>query len=160
MADDLDDIDRSILKLLLSDGRIPASQIGEQIGLSRPAIAERMDKLDRSGVIRGTTAVIAPEALGWNVIAFVSARRAGAMDAAARRAVREFMERDEIVEVHSVAGDDCYLFKVRTDSIQALNRIVSDLGNPPLSMTTKTTIVMATHCEKVGGITTFGEDLE
>jgi Lrp/AsnC family leucine-responsive transcriptional regulator len=111
-------------------------------------------------VIRGTTAVVTPEALGWNVVAFVSARRAGAMDPPARRAVRQFLERDEIVEVHSVAGDDCYLFKVRTDSIPSLNRIVSDLGNPPLSMTTRTTIVMATHCEKVGGITTFGVDLE
>lgn len=160
MADDLDDLDRAILQLLLRDARIPASQIAEQISLSRPAVAERMDKLERSGVIRGTTAVIAPEALGWGVVAFVSARYTGAMDQKTRAAARKFMERDEIVEAHSIAGDDCYLFKVRTDSIASLNKIVSDLGNPPLSMHTRTTIVMATHCEKVGGITTFGSEIE
>jgi DNA-binding Lrp family transcriptional regulator len=119
-----------------------------------------MDKLERSGVIRGTTAVVDPEALGFNVVAFVSARYVGTMDQEARAAARAFMERDEIIEAHSVAGDDCYLFKVRTDSIPSLNRIVSDLGSPPLSMTTRTTIVMATHCEKVGGIATFGARIE
>ncbi|HUF16745.1 MAG TPA: Lrp/AsnC family transcriptional regulator [Thermoanaerobaculia bacterium] len=160
MADDLDDLDLAILQFLLKDARIPASQIAEQINLSRPAVSERMDKLERSGVIRGTTAVVAPEALGWSVVAFVSARYTGTMDQKARAAAKAFMERDEIVEAHSVAGDDCYLFKVRTDSIASLNRIVSDLGSPPLSMTTRTTIVMATHCEKVGGITTFGAEIE
>jgi hypothetical protein len=51
-----------------------------------------------------------------------------------------------------VAGDDCYLIKVRTDSIGSLNAMVSKLTAPPLSLSTRTTIVMQTHCEKVGGI--------
>ena len=51
-----------------------------------------------------------------------------------------------------MAGDDCYLIKVRTDSIASLNTLVGKLKEPPLSLSTRTTIVMQTHCEKVGGI--------
>jgi hypothetical protein len=60
------------------------------------------------------------------------------------------MQRDEVLEVHTVAGDDCYLIKVRAESIGALNLLVQQLT--ALSLSTRTTIVMETHCEKVGGI--------
>lgn len=157
MADNLDDLDRSILTLLLRDGRLPASQIAEQIGLSRPAVAERIEKLERSGVIRGTTVVVDPAAFGGSVTAFISARRSGRLDPKAERAFDSLGERDNVLEIHSVAGDDCYLMKVRTDSIASLNAIVSELNGAPLSMATRTTIVMATHCEKVGGVTLHQE---
>ena len=67
------------------------------------------------------------------------------------------MKTDEVLESHTVAGDDCYFIKVRTDSIASLNALVSKLGAPPLSLNTRTTIVMQTHCEKIGGIT-LGEE--
>jgi Lrp/AsnC family leucine-responsive transcriptional regulator len=152
MAVELDDLDRSILELLLRDGRAPASQIADQVGLSRPAVAERIEKLERQGVIRGTTAVIEPHTLGRVVTAFIAAR-APRLDAKAWRRFREVMQGDEILEVHTVAGDDCYFIKVRTDSIPSLNAIVNQLTSAPLSLSTRTTIVMETHCEKVGGIT-------
>jgi Lrp/AsnC family leucine-responsive transcriptional regulator len=156
MADALDTIDLAILEHLLKDARTPASQIAEQVGLSRPAVAERIDKLTEAGVIRGTTCVVAHEMLGKSVTAFVAARRPGVLSAAEKRAFRSILEREDVLEAHSVAGDDCYLLKVRTDSIQGLNGIVNALNSPPLSMATRTTIVMATHCEKVGGIAAWG----
>jgi Lrp/AsnC family leucine-responsive transcriptional regulator len=151
MAFDLDELDHRIVALLLKDGRTPAAQIAEQIGLSRPAVADRLDKLERQGVIRGTTAVIDPAALGRAVTAFVSARGA-TLSAAAAKKFRELMKRDEVLEAHTVAGDDCYLIKVRAESIGALNTLVQQLSAAPLSLSTRTTIVMETHCEKVGGI--------
>ena len=151
MAVALDDLDLGILAVLLRDGRAPVSQIADQVGLSRPAVAERIEKLERQGVIRGTTAVIEPAAVGRWVTAFVAARGAK-LDAKAWSRFRQLMADDEVVEAHSVAGDDCYLLKVRTDSIGSLNRIVSELTAPPLSFATRTTIVMQTHCEKIGGI--------
>jgi len=65
---------------------------------------------------------------------------------------RDIMDLEEVLEAHTVAGDDCYLIKVRTDSIASLNTLVGKLKEPPLSLSTRTTIVMQTHCEKVGGI--------
>ncbi len=151
MAVDLDALDLRILDLLVRDGRTPASQIGDEVGLSRPAVAERIEKLERQGVIRGTTAVIEPAALGRTVTAFVAARGA-TLSPKGWQAFRGIMRGDEVLEVHSVAGDDCYLLKVRTSSIGSLNSLVSKLTSPPLSLATRTTIVMKTHCEKVGGI--------
>jgi Lrp/AsnC family leucine-responsive transcriptional regulator len=153
VAVELDELDLRIVDTLLRDGRAPAAQIAEQIGLSRPAVADRIEKLERQGVIRGTTVVIEPRMLGREVTAFVAARGA-TLSAKAWAHFRQLMTTDdEILEVHTVAGDDCYFIKVRTDSIASLNTLVAKLTSPPLSLTTRTTIVMQTHCEKVGGIT-------
>lgn len=157
MADVIDDLDRSILQALQSDGRAPVAQIAERVGLSRPAVSERIEKLERAGVLRGTTAVVDPAALGNAVTAFVAVRRSsGEFDAKSLRAFRAILKRDEILEAHTVAGEDCYLLKVRTASMPGLTAIVSLFHAPPLMMTTRTTIVMQTHCEKVGGITLIG----
>ena len=151
MAVELNEQDWKIIRLLLRDGRTPATQIAEQIGLSRPAVADRLDKLERLGVIRGTTAVIDPESVGASVTAFVAARGAS-LSPAGWKKFREMMAGEEIREVHTVAGEDCYLMKVRTGSIAELNTLVHQLSAAPISFATRTTIVMETHCEKVGGI--------
>jgi Lrp/AsnC family leucine-responsive transcriptional regulator len=151
MAVELDDLDRKIVDLLLTDARTPVAQIAEQIGLSRPAVADRLSRLERQGVIRGTTAVVAPAALGDVVTAFVAARGPQLSPAGWKR-FRDVMRRPEVLEVHTVAGDDCYLMKVRAVSIAALNTLVQELTTTPISFATRTTIVMETHCEKVGGI--------
>lgn len=153
MAFAMDEYDRKILTILSADARTPISQIAEQIKLSRPAVAERIDKLERNGVIRGATVVIAPAALGKLVTAFISARQRAPFDAKGAKVFRELMRMEEILEVHTVAGDDCYLMKIRTDSIASLTALVARLTAPPLSLSTRTTIVMESHCEKVGGIT-------
>lgn len=156
MPVELDDLDLRIVALLLKDARTPAAQIAEQIGLSRPAVADRIDKLERQGVIRGTTAVVDPLSLGRGITAFISARSAP-MAPAAWKKFRELMQRDEVLEVHTVAGEDCFLLKVRAESIGALNTLVQTLTSQ-LGLSTRTTIVMQTHCEKVGGIDLGGSD--
>jgi Lrp/AsnC family transcriptional regulator, leucine-responsive regulatory protein len=152
MSYDLDNIDRRILAALARDARISVSQLATEVDLSRPAVAERIDKLERQKIIRGMTAVVDPRALGRTVTAFVSARGTPNLAGKASRTFRDLMQSDEVLEVHTVAGDDCFLIKVRTDSIQSLNALVSKLNSPPLALSTRTTIVMQSHCEKVGGI--------
>lgn len=156
MSADLDALDLKILTYLLRDGRAPAQQIGDSIGLSRPAVADRIARLERDGVIRGHTVVVEPSALGRAVTAFIAARGHSKLDPKQKKAFDTLLKSDEVVEAHTVAGDDCFFIKVRTDSIQSLNELVSKLGAPPLSLTTRTTIVMKTHCEKIGGISLGG----
>jgi len=158
MAVALDDLDVRILDELVRDGRSPVSQLAEAVGLSRPAVAERIDKLERLGVIRGTTAVVDPSALGPSVTAFIASRGSSQLNPKAKKAFDQLLRSDEVLEAHTVAGDDCFLLKVRTESIASLNALVGKLTAPPLSLSTKTTIVMRTHCEKVGGIL-LGEDV-
>jgi len=157
MAVELDELDLRIVSLLLKEGRTPAAQIADQIGLSRPAVADRLEKLERQGVIRGTTAVVDPNAIGKAVTAFVAARGA-TMSPTGWRKFRDLMQRDEVLEVHTVAGDDCFLMKVRTNTIGDLNALVQSLTAFPMSLSTRTTIVMETHCEKVGGIDLGGTE--
>lgn len=151
MAVELDELDLRIVSLLLKEGRTPAAQIADQIGLSRPAVADRLEKLERQKVIRGTTAVVDPTSLGKSITAFVAAR-GPTLSPTGWRKFRDLMEREEVLEVHAVAGDDCFLIKVRTSSIGDLNTLLQSLTAFPLSFSTRTTIVMETHCEKVGGI--------
>ena len=151
MAADLDAFDLKILTHLLRDGRAPAQQVADAVGLSRPAVADRISRLEREGVIRGITVVVEPKALGRAVTAFVAARGL-TLDAKRKKAFDAILKTDEIVEAHTVAGDDCFFIKVRTDSITSLDELVSKLTAPPLSLSTRTTIVMKTHCEKIGGI--------
>lgn len=157
MAVDLDAVDLQILTLLRSDGRASATEIADRVGLSRPAVADRIEKLERNGVIRGHTVVVDPVALGKDVTAFIAARKAAGLDGKAWKAFQQLLKTDEVLEMHTVAGDDCYLLKVRTDSITTLTSILSKLTSPPLSLQTRTTIVLETHCEKVGGIV-LGEE--
>jgi len=152
VPDDLDELDLQILTLLTRDGRAPAAQIADRVGLSRPAVADRIEKLERSGVIRGTTAVVDPSAIGKNITAFVACRETGHLPLKTWKAFQAILKSDEVLEAHTVAGEDGYLIKVRTGSIQSLNDLVSRLTAPPLSLSTRTTIVMRTHCEKIGGV--------
>ena len=156
MAVELDEQDLLIVDILLRDGRLPVTELADMVGLSRSAVAERVDKLERNGVIRGATIIVDPAALGRTVTAFVSARGAS-LSPKGKKAFAALMKNDEVVEAHTIAGDDCYLIKVRTRSIATLNALVSKLIAPPLSLSTRTTIVMKTHVEKLGGIA-LGED--
>ena len=156
MAVDLDEFDLHIVDVLLRDGRLPASQLADMVGLSRAAVTERVAKLERGGVIRGNTIVVDPAALGRTITAFVAAR-GPTLSPKAKKTFDALMKSDEVVEAHTVAGDDCFLIKVRTSSIASLNTLVSKLTAPPLSLATRTTIVMKTHFEKIGGVT-LGED--
>lgn len=148
----IDDIDARILEILEEDGRTPTARIAEKVGLSRPAVAERIAKMESSGVILGVTAVVDPEKRGLGITAFVSGRASDEPEGKRRKALEKFVRRSEVEEAHKVAGEDCYLFKVRTSSIEALNEIVSTLASAPILLATRTTIVMDTYCEKAGRI--------
>lgn len=156
MPSELDELDRQILSILADDGRLPVAQVAERVGLSRPAVAERIERLNRSGVIRGTTTVVAPGAVGRSLTAFITARRRDPEDRPFSEALAGLIERDDVLELHTVAGEDCYLLKVRTDGIASLNGFVNLLQAHPFTLTTRTTIVMETYWEKVGGVTLDG----
>ena len=152
MADVIDDLDRSILQALQSDGRAPVAQIAERVGLSRPAVSERIEKLERAGVLRGTTAVVDPAALGNAVTAFVAVRRSsGEFDAKSLRAFRAILKRAEILEAHTVAGEDCYLLKVRTTDIRRYRQVLGEkISSLPHVASTSTAVAM--ESVKEGGI--------
>ena len=152
MVSRIDAIDAKILRILEKDGRTPASRIAEKVGLSRPAVAERIAKLESTGVILGVTAVVEPVSRGLLITAYISARSSEEPAGKRKSAFEKLVRRSDVEEVHKIAGDDCFLLKVRATSIAALNELVTELASPPLSFATRTTIVMDTYVEKTGRI--------
>src|SRR5215475_6206018 len=127
----MDDIDRKALRALMHNGRITWAELGERLGLSAPAAAERARRLEEEGAIRGYAAIVDPAKLGFPLTAYVfvsigdQRKRSGFLRLAERH--------KQIVECHHVAGEDDYLLKVRCRGTQDLDRFLSrtlkdDLG--------------------------------
>jgi len=142
-ASSLDACDLEILGLLQQDARMPNAEIGRRVGLVASAIFQRLRKLQEQGVITGHEARIDPRAVGLGLAAFVSVRadeRVGSCETAERIAALP-----EVQEVHHVAGEDCYLVKVRVPDAEALGRFLREqIGVIESVRSTRTTIVLET----------------
>jgi Lrp/AsnC family leucine-responsive transcriptional regulator len=114
----MDATDRSILRTLMQDGRATWADLAVELGLTAPAIAQRVRRLQERGIIRHFAAVAAPELLA-PVSAFV---RLAAVDPSFRDAIREL---DWVQECHQTTGDYDYLLKVRCQSLAHLGDLVS-----------------------------------
>lgn len=131
---DMDDIDRRLLGRLAGAGRSTWAKLGEQVSLSAPSVHERVHKLESAGVILAYSTVVAPEAVGAATAAVIAIRLQGS----AQERVRlegELAREPQVLELHEVAGDDCYLAKVRVESPAQLAALLARLreGHPGLS---------------------------
>jgi Lrp/AsnC family leucine-responsive transcriptional regulator len=135
--------DLEILAIIQRDARISNAEIARQIGMAPSAVLERLRKLESRGVVRGYEARLDPHALGVGLLAFVFVRveeRVGSVRAGALLA-----EIPEVQEVHHVAGEDCYLVKVRCADPEDLGRVLRDrVGAIGEVRSTRSTIVLTT----------------
>jgi Lrp/AsnC family transcriptional regulator, leucine-responsive regulatory protein len=139
----IDDIDREILNILQEDARTTNSEIARQVGLAPSATLERVRKLEARGLIRGYEARLDPKALGWGLLAFVFVRADERLGA--EEAEQQLAAIPEVQEVHHVAGEDCYLVKVRVADTAALGRLLREkIGAIPTLRSTRSTIVLET----------------
>ncbi|MEU6194728.1 Lrp/AsnC family transcriptional regulator [Streptomyces sp. NPDC047061] len=121
----LDDIDRAILELLQTEGRLTGAEVGRRVGLSQPAAGARIQRLEKSGVITGYRAVVAPAALGLNIHAVVRLRTTHAqLPTALALAART----PEVVSTLRVTGEDCLLFDVHCSHAERLEEVVDSLA--------------------------------
>jgi Lrp/AsnC family leucine-responsive transcriptional regulator len=139
----IDETDRKILEILEENARTPNAEIARQVGMVPSAILERIRKLEERGVIEGYGLRVNPEAYGLSLTAFVFVQadeRGGAVTTAERLA-----EIPEVQEIHHVAGEDCFLVKVRTTGTRALGALLRDrLGTIETIRSTRSTIVLET----------------
>ena len=138
----IDVVDTKILMILQRNARTSNAEIAREVGLAPSAVFERIRKLEERGVIHDYRAEIDPHAAELGLLAFIFIRsndRPGVEDTAAHLA-----ELPEILELHHVAGEDCFLAKVRSRDTDALGRLLRDLGAIPSISSTRTTIVLGT----------------
>ncbi len=116
-----DMVNLRILKELQHDPRVTMSELGRRVGLSSPAVAERVRRLEETGVIEGYRLEINPAALGLPIAAYVRIRpNPGQLPKLAEMA----KSIPEIVECHRVTGEDCFILKVYLPSLDQLDRIL------------------------------------
>ena len=138
----LDRIGRKILAALQENARIPLSRIGEKVGLSAPAVAERVKKLEEAGVIKGYHARIDPAAVGLPVSAFIHLTT----DARHYPAVKTLAaDMPQVSACHHISGDASFVLFVRVDDVSDLEAVVARLS--PFGQT-KTAIVLSTPVDK------------
>jgi Lrp/AsnC family leucine-responsive transcriptional regulator len=139
---DLDDTDWSLLRELQANGRITLSELSRRVGLTAPAVGERMRRLEEAGIIRGYHAVVDLEKVGRMITAFVRLRFAGGKYDAFKRVVERT---HEILECHHVAGEDCFIIKVAVARMADLERLASSLSR---FGSTATSIVYSTTFDR------------
>jgi Lrp/AsnC family transcriptional regulator, leucine-responsive regulatory protein len=139
---EIDDTNRRILQELLADARLPMAELGRRVSLSAPAVAERVQRLERAGVITGYHASVDPKALGYPFEAVVRVAPATRQLERIREIARET---PEVVECHRITGEDCFLLKLRLRSMDDLEGILDRFT--PFGRTT-TSIV---HSSPVAG---------
>ena len=139
----LDPVDLQILAVLQKDARTPNAEIGRRVGLVASAIFQRLRKLEKLGVIQGHETRIDPRAVGLGLAAFIFVKadeRVGSLETALLLA-----KLPEVQELHHVAGEDCYLVKVRVADAAELGRLLREkVGVIGSVQSTRTTIVLET----------------
>lgn len=139
----IDDIDLQILNILQQNARTSNAEIARQVEMAPSAVLERIRRLEARGVIQGYEVRINPEALGHNLLAFVFVRSAD-FDSDLKTA-EVLAAIPEVLEAHHIAGDDCYLLKVRTRNAKALGRLLRErIGATGSVQSSRTTIVLET----------------
>lgn len=121
----LDDTDWSLLRELQSDGRLSFKELARRVHLSPPAVAERVRRLEQSGVISGYTATVDASRAGQPLLTFIELRcRHGHCLLKTTKAE----DYPEIVEVHKLSGEYCSMLKVRAASLQHMEGLIERLG--------------------------------
>ena len=117
----IDTIDRRLLEELQADGRLSMAELGRRVKLSPPAVAERVQRLERTGVIAGYRAIVDPKALGYPLRALVRIRPSTRQ---LQRIVELARETPEVVGAHRVTGEDCYVLELCLRSMDDLEGIL------------------------------------
>ena len=125
MANQVDSLDEQILAALQENGRLTMKSLAEQVGLSSPAMIERVRRLEERGVIAGYRAIVTPAALGRPITALIAAT----VDRRDQDAFgSQVQEEPSVAEVHRTTGEATHLVKVNVPDMATLEKIVDDLS--------------------------------
>ncbi len=140
----MEDLDRQIVRLLSTDGRMSYTDLGKATGLSTSAVHQRVRRLEQRGVLRGYAAIVDPVAVGLPLTAFISVKP---IDPSAPDDVADRLaELSEIEACHSVAGEESYILKVRVPAPGDLEALLTTIRTKA-NVSTRTTVVLSTPYE-------------
>jgi Lrp/AsnC family leucine-responsive transcriptional regulator len=133
----MDSIGEKIIQVLTRDGRIPYSRLGTLVGLSTPAVTERVRKMEEAGIILGYHARIQKQESKNRVLAFVELTAPSTLYDRVKRTAKGL---DQVLECHHISGDAAFILKVESLSVGELEKVISQFS--PFG-STRTSIVMS-----------------
>ncbi|HET6748597.1 MAG TPA: Lrp/AsnC family transcriptional regulator [Actinomycetes bacterium] len=117
----LDAVNRRLLRELQADARLSLAELGRRVGLSAPAVGERLQRLQEAGVVRGYRAELDPAALGLPLGVIIRVRpAAGELPKVAELA----RQTPEVVECHRITGEDCFFMKLQVRDVAHLEEVI------------------------------------
>lgn len=142
MARKLDEINRKILLLLQQDGRMKRQDVAKEVGLSTPAVSERMNKLLDRGIIERYTAIVNPKAVKKEVTAFITLGVEKANNNSDLE--NKIAKTADILECHAITGEASHLLKVRVQNISSLNDLINEIKQWKGVTTVESNVVLST----------------
>ena len=139
----LDQVDRGILTMLQQDGRASASHIAQEIGMSIPAVTDRIKKLQESGVIRGFTALLDHRKMGRDVSAFITV--ISESSAHYSDVVFQANKTREIVQCFTTTGNGSHVLLAVTDNTTSLEKLLRIIQGWPGVMRTETQMILSSY---------------
>lgn len=141
----LDPFDRRILGALVADAGQSYARLGAMVGLSAPAVHERVKRLKAAGALAGISARVDGAAVGKPLLAFVHVDLTGWGKGPRLMRIADF---PEVEEMHSVAGDTSMILKVRTRSTDDLEALLHQLYALPGVTASRSYVVLSTYLER------------
>jgi Lrp/AsnC family leucine-responsive transcriptional regulator len=157
----LDTTDQQIVRLLHTKGRLTHERISREVSLSRPAVHERIKRLEESGVIEGYQAQIDWHKVGQSLTLFIWVSTSGGVLHSIAEAILRLSNSDTLIEeCHLVTGEWCLMMKVRTVSTTTLQHLLDRLREMPRVRNTMTMVVLSSAGEAYPEDKTDGSPLE
>ena len=141
----MDDVDRQLVRALRANGRASYAELARQVGLSAPAVHERVGKLEASGVITGYHAAIEPGALGNPMNALIGVFITDSADT--EKIAESLAEIASVEDCWFVAGEETFVLKVAISDVAGLERVIRELNAVRGVARTRTTVVLSTKFE-------------
>lgn len=138
----LDDLDIKVLKVLQKKGRTKRNELADSVGMSIPAISERLHKLEEKKIIEGYFAKLNRKAFGYDIMAYILVMMESSKHY--KSLISHVEKLPQILECHSVLGEGSHLLKVISKNTEALEKLLAEIQSWPGVIATKTTFVLST----------------
>ena len=142
MSFSMDETDLKILALIQPNSFLTNSELAKKVGMAPSAVLERIKKLEQKGVIEGYPTRIKPDALELKLLAYIFIKTSEGPGNAS--VAKQLTKIPEVLELHHIAGEDCYLAKVRAKDPLSLVHLMREKFKNPHILSTKSTIVLET----------------
>ena len=141
----LDETDKKILMLLQTDGRTTASQVGKKVHLSVPAAAERIKKLQESGIIKGFRAVLDTDLLGLDISALITVISDSSKYY--EKVIIEANLTPQVVRCFATTGDGSHVLLIQTENSKSLEALLRKIQSWPGVIRTNTQLILSSYKE-------------